>query len=204
MPLLSDLSLRMRMSQADIVISPQVEDGRIQPASIELTLANHFWIYREIKFDGRTFPARATINGVSGIDPEVDNSSLMDRVEISDQGRFALESGGFALSATREWIEVPPDMAARVEGKSSLGRLGMGVHTTAGFIDPGFRGQVTLELWSAAPLPILLRPGMPIAQICYFELTTRAQRPYGSPGLGSHYQDQEGPQPSRAHDRGAG
>lgn len=199
MSLLSDRSLRRALEDGPFALNPEVADHRIQPASLEVTLGGDFWVYREVQFNGHTFPATAGIGSRETIDPELDNGVLMEKISVPAGGHLLLDPGGFALGGTVERITIPRGLAARVEGKSSLGRLGLGIHTTAGFIDPGFEGEVTLELWSVAPLPIVLRPGMPIGQLCLFELTTRAARPYGSPGLGSHYQGQSGPQPSRSH-----
>lgn len=112
-------------------------------------------------------------------------------------GTIFLRPGEFALATTAETVRIPNDLAARVEGKSSLGRLGLSVHITAGFIDAGFNGQITLELKNETPYTMILEVGMPIAQLCFYELTAPAEHPYGSPGLGSHYQDQVGVTPSR-------
>ena len=103
------------------------------------------------------------------------------------------------LSATHESVTLPDDIAARLEGKSSLGRLGLLTHSTAGFIDPGFSGHVTLELSNMATLPIKLYPGMKIGQLCFFWLGSPAEHPYGSTATGSHYQGQRGPTPSRSY-----
>jgi dCTP deaminase len=109
-----------------------------------------------------------------------------------------IHPGEFALGATQEWVELPDDLVARIEGKSSLGRLGLLTHSTAGFVDPGFSGHITLELSNVANLPITLWPGMKIGQLCLFRLTTPAEHPYGSAVYGSRYQDQRGPTPSRS------
>ena len=126
----------------------------------------------------------------------------LERVVIRDRqfdrlGRIFLKPGEFALATTAETVHIPNDLAARVEGKSSLGRLGLSVHITAGFIDAGFNGQITLELKNETAYTMIFEVGMPIAQLCFYELTASAARPYGSSGLGSHYQGQVGTTPSR-------
>lgn len=132
------------------------------------------------------------------IDPDAaDQPGLTIPVTVPPGGRFVLHPGEFALGATAETIALPADLAARVEGKSTLGRLGLMTHSTAGWIDPGFRGQITLELHNVATLPIRLRPGMAIGQLCVFQTSSPASQPYGHPALGSRYQDQDGPQPAR-------
>ena len=118
-------------------------------------------------------------------------------VTVEDEEPFVLHPGEFVLGSSLEEVGIPADLAARLEGKSSLGRLGLMTHSTAGFLDPGFVGHVTLELSNVANLPITLYPGMRIGQIAVFQLTTAAERPYGSRGVGSKYQGQRGPTPSR-------
>jgi dCTP deaminase len=178
---------------ADSDLLEALDDGRltlvccfvavIQPASIDLHLDASF---------------RAFIpHGETHQDPErpVD---ITRAVTASVDRPFVLHPGEFALGATLEVIGLADDLAARLEGRSSMGRLGLVVHSTAGFIDPGFRGQVTLELANLSPLPILLRPGLSVAQLCVIELSAPAVRPYGTPSLGSRYQGQRGPTASRA------
>lgn len=121
-------------------------------------------------------------------------------MEVEDGEAFVLHPGEFVLGSTVERIALPDDLAARVEGKSSLGRLGLLTHATAGFVDPGFDGHVTLELSNVATLPIMLWPGMKIGQFCFLRMTSPAEHPYGSAGPGSHYQGQRGPTASRAHE----
>jgi len=120
-------------------------------------------------------------------------------VSPPDDGPFVLHPGEFVLGSTYEHVSLPDDIAARLEGKSSLGRLGLLTHSTAGFIDPGFQGHVTLELSNMATLPIKLWPGMKVGQLCFFQLSSPATHPYGSKEAGSHYQGQRGPTPSRSH-----
>lgn len=159
-----------------------VAEGALQPASIDLRLDNRFLV-----FDAN----------IARINPKVE-TPMIPR-EVPEGKAFELPPGAFALGSTVERITVGPTLAARIEGKSSIGRLGIEVHSTAGWIDPGFRGHVTLEVKNVAPRPVLLWPGMFIAQLAVFELTGRAAMPYGAEG-GSHYQDQpRGPVASRAH-----
>jgi dCTP deaminase len=129
----------------------------------------------------------------------MDQKGLMDLVEATSEEPFVLHPGEFVLGATVERLAVPDDIVARLEGKSSLGRLGLLIHSTAGYIDPGWEGTVTLELSNVANLPMVLTPGMAIGQVSFMMLTTPVDRPYGSPGLHSHYQGQSDPTPSRAH-----
>ena len=133
----------------------------------------------------------------SVIDVEKDMTWVTERVEIADGDAFMLHPGEFALGSTLERVGVPDDMVARVEGTSSLGRLGLVIHSTAGFIDAGFDGHVTLELANLANLPITLYPGMKIGQISFIKMTSPAEKPYGSGAKGSKYQGQRGPTPSR-------
>jgi dCTP deaminase len=133
------------------------------------------------------------------IDPAADQSDLTRVVEADGEDPFILHPGEFVLGSTYEVVSLPDDVAARVEGKSSLGRLGLLTHATAGFVDPGFSGHVTLELANVATLPIKLYPGMKIGQLCFFRLSSPAEHPYGSEKYGSRYQGQRGPTPSRSY-----
>ena len=135
------------------------------------------------------------------IDPAADQPDLTREVATSGDEPFVLHPGEFVLGATYEHITLPDEVAARLEGKSSLGRLGLLTHSTAGFIDPGFSGHVTLELSNVATLPIKLWPGMKIGQLCFFRLSSAAEHPYGSAATGSHYQGQRGPTASRSFER---
>ncbi|HEY3692309.1 MAG TPA: dCTP deaminase, partial [Pseudonocardiaceae bacterium] len=133
------------------------------------------------------------------IDPSLQQDELTSLVEPEGDEPFVLHPGEFVLGSTFEQITLPDDLAGRLEGKSSLGRLGLLTHSTAGFIDPGFSGHITLELSNVANLPIILWPGMKIGQLCLFRLSSPAEHPYGSAGVGSRYQGQRGPTPSRAY-----
>jgi dCTP deaminase len=180
--ILSDRSLREAIDAGRLVVDP-LDDDAIQPSSIDVRLDNRF----------RTFyTARHPY-----IDVKLPMDDLTELVEVKPDEAFILHPGEFVLGSSRERIGIPPDLAARLEGKSSLGRLGLMTHSTAGFLDPGFQGHVTLELSNVANLPITLYPGMRIGQIAVFQLTTPAERPYGSRGVRSKYQGQRGPTPSR-------
>ena len=156
----------------------------IQPSSIDVRLDRFFRV-----FENHRYPH---------IDPAADQSDLTREVEPEGDEPFILHPGEFVLGSTYEVVTLPDDIAARVEGKSSLGRLGLLTHATAGFVDPGFSGHVTLELANVATLPIKLYPGMKIGQLCFFRLCSPAEHPYGSAKYGSRYQGQRGPTPSRS------
>jgi dCTP deaminase len=180
--ILSDRSLREAIAAGRLVIDP-LDDEAIQPSSIDVRLDNRFRVF---------YTARHPY-----IDVKQPMEDLTELVEVKPDDAFILHPGEFVLGSTLEQVGIPADLAARLEGKSSLGRLGLMTHSTAGFLDPGFTGHVTLELSNVANLPITLYPGMRIGQIAVFQLTTAAERPYGSRGVGSKYQGQRGPTPSR-------
>jgi dCTP deaminase len=180
--ILSDRSLREALAAGRIVIDP-LDEACIQPSSIDVKLDRLFRVFR---------------NHTAGvIDVKQDMRDLTELVEIADDGVFMLHPGEFVLGSTLERVAVPDDLVARIEGKSSLGRLGLLIHSTAGFIDAGFDGHVTLELANVANLPITLYPGMKIGQISFLKMTTPADKPYGAGASGSKYQGQRGPTPSR-------
>ena len=181
--LLSDRDLRAQLEARRIVLEP-FDPGLIQPASIDMRLDRYFRL-----FDNHKYPH---------IDPAEEQPDLTRLVEVDADEAFILHPGEFVLASTLEAVSLPDDLAARVEGKSSLGRLGLLTHATAGFVDPGFSGHVTLELSNVATLPIKLWPGMKIGQLCFFELSSPAEHPYGSSVRGSHYQGQRGPTASRS------
>ena len=184
--LLSDRDIRTELDAGRVVLDPY-DPEMIQPASIDVRLDRWFRL-----FDNHRYPV---------IDPAADQEGLTHLVDVGADEPFVLHPGEFVLGATYELVTLGNDIAARLEGKSSLGRLGLLTHSTAGFIDPGFSGHVTLELSNAATMPILLYPGMKIGQLCFFDLSSPAEHPYGSQGAGSHYQGQRGPTPSRTHQR---
>jgi dCTP deaminase len=182
--ILSDRSLREQLAAGRIVIDP-LDDTLIQPSSIDVRLSNMFRVFR---------------NHTSGvIDVKKDLTGLTELIEmpIDSEEAFMLHPGEFVLGSTVERIGMPDDIVGRVEGKSSLGRLGLMIHSTAGFIDAGFDGHITLELANVASLPITLYPGMKIGQVSFMHMTTPADNPYGKGAKGSKYQGQQGPTPSR-------
>ena len=181
---LSDQALRDAIASGQLNVAP-LDVTAIQPSSIDLRLGAVF----------RVFVNQTETH----IDPRQDQPDLTKRVEVPAGSNFVLHPGEFVLGGTVETIEMPDDLVGRIEGKSSLGRLGLMVHSTAGYVDPGFRGSLTLELSNHANLPILLWPGMRVSQLSVMQLTSPAERPYGSPGLESKYQDQMGSTPSRSH-----
>ncbi len=180
--ILSDRTLREALQAGRIVIDPY-EPANVQPSSIDLRLDRYFRVFRN--------------HTTRVIDVREDQEDLTELVEIDDSGVFILHPGEFVLAATAERVAVPDDLVARIEGKSSLGRLGLLIHSTAGFIDPGFDGHITLELSNVANLPITLYPMMKIGQVSFLTMTTPAEHPYGTGPLGSKYQGQRGPTPSR-------
>ncbi len=181
--LLSDRDLRAEIQAGRVVLEPY-DAGMIQPSSIDVRLDRYFRV-----FENHRYPH---------IDPAEEQPDLTRLVESGDDEAFILHPGEFVLASTYEVITLPDDIAGRLEGKSSLGRLGLLTHSTAGFIDPGFSGHVTLELSNVATLPIKLWPGMKIGQLCLFRLSSPAEHPYGSAVYGSRYQGQRGPTPSRS------
>lgn len=181
--LLSDRDIRAELDGGRIGLEP-LDAAMIQPSSIDVRLDRYFRL-----FDNHKYPF---------IDPAEDQPDLTHLIEVEPDEAFILHPGEFVLGATFEQVSLPDDVAARLEGKSSLGRLGLITHSTAGFIDPGFTGHVTLELANVATLPIKLWPGMKIGQLCFFRLTSPAENPYGSGPYGNRYQGQRGPTASRS------
>ena len=182
--LLSDRDILAEIDAGRVALDP-FDRAMIQPSSIDVRLDKFFRV-----FDNHKYPH---------IDPAADQSELTREVSVDGDETFVLHPGEFVLGSTFETVTLPDDVAARLEGKSSLGRLGLLTHSTAGFIDPGFSGHVTLELANVATLPIKLYPGMKIGQLCFFRLTSAAENPYGSSVYGSRYQGQRGPTASRSH-----
>jgi dCTP deaminase len=184
--LLSDRDIKAELDAKRVALEP-FDASMIQPSSIDVRLDRFFRT-----FENHRYPH---------IDPAEDQPDLTRLVEPIADEPFILHPGEFVLGSTYEVITLPDDVAARLEGKSSLGRLGLLTHSTAGFIDPGFSGHVTLELANVANLPIKLWPGMKIGQLCFFRLSSPAEHPYGSDKYGSRYQGQRGPTPSRSAQR---
>ena len=184
--LLSDRDITAAIAEGRLGIDPY-DKALVQPSSIDVRLDRFFRT-----FENHRYPH---------IDPAEDQPDLTRMVEPIADEPFILHPGEFVLGSTYEVVTLPDDVAARLEGKSSLGRLGLLTHSTAGFIDPGFSGHVTLELANVANLPIKLWPGMKIGQLCFFRLSSPAEHPYGSEKYGSRYQGQRGPTPSRSAQR---
>lgn len=182
--LLSDRDIRGEVDAGRVVLEPY-DAAMVQPSSVDVRLDRFFRV-----FENHRYPH---------IDPSSEQPDLTRLVETSGSDPFVLHPGEFVLASTFEVVTLPDDVAARLEGKSSLGRLGLLTHSTAGFIDPGFSGHVTLELSNVATLPIMLWPGMKIGQLCFFRLSSPSEHPYGSARYGSRYQGQRGPTPSRSH-----
>ena len=181
--LLSDRDIRAEIDSGRVVLDPY-DAAMVQPSSIDVRLDRYFRLFDNHKYQV--------------IDPAADQPDLTHQVEVAGAEPFVLHPGEFVLGSTYEAVTLPDDVAARLEGKSSLGRLGLLTHSTAGFVDPGFSGHVTLELSNVATLPILLWPGMKIGQMCFFRLSSAAEFPYGSGPYGSRYQGQRGPTASRS------
>lgn len=180
--LLSDRDLKAEIDAGRVGLDP-FDPSMVQPSSIDVRLDRYFRV-----FENHRYPH---------IDPAEEQPDLTTLVETVEDP-FILHPGEFVLASTYEVVTLPDDIADRLEGKSSLGRLGLLTHSTAGFIDPGFSGHVTLELSNVATLPIKLWPGMKIGQLCLFRLSSPAEHPYGSQVYGSRYQGQRGPTPSRS------
>ena len=181
--LLSDRDILAEVEEKRVQLDP-FDAAMVQPSSVDVRLDRFFRV-----FENHRYPH---------IDPASDQPDLTRAVEPDGDEPFILHPGEFVLGSTYEVVTLPDDIAARLEGKSSLGRLGLLTHSTAGFIDPGFSGHVTLELSNVATLPIKLWPGMKIGQLCFFRLSSPAEHPYGSAKYGSRYQGQRGPTPSRS------
>jgi len=181
--LLSDRDLRKEIDSGRLGLDPW-DSAMLQPSSIDVRLDRFFRVFQNSRY--------------THIDPSIQQDELTSPVETGEGDNFVLHPGEFVLGSTFEQVSLPDDLAGRLEGKSSLGRLGLLTHSTAGFIDPGFTGHITLELSNVANLPITLWPGMKIGQLCLFRLSSPAERPYGSEGVGSKYQGQRGPTPSKA------
>lgn len=182
--LLSDRDIKAELASGRIGLSPS-DSEMVQPSSVDVRLDRYFRLFDNHKY--------AVIN------PAEDQPELTRLIEVDPEEGFILHPGEFVLGSTYEKVSLPDDIAARLEGKSSLGRLGLLTHSTAGFIDPGFEGHVTLELSNVATLPIRLWPGMKIGQLCFFKLSSPAERPYGAGATYSRYLGQRGPTASRSH-----
>ena len=185
MSVLADRDIRVELETGRVKIEPY-DPADLQPSSVDLHLDRRFRVFRN-----HTMPV---------IDVKQNLEELTELVEIDPDGVFILHPGEFVLGATAERVKLPTDLVARLEGKSSLGRLGLLIHSTAGYVDPGWRGNLTLELSNVANLPIALYYGMRIGQISFFRMSSPVERPYGSQGLGSKYQGQSEPTASAFHE----
>ena len=179
---LSDRTIRRLLDAGRIGIEPY-DDGLLQPSSVDVRVDRWFRVFHNARYPY--------------IDVKQEMEDLTELVEIDGERPFILHPGEFVLGSTLERVRLPDDLVARLEGKSSLGRLGLLIHSTAGFIDPGWDGHVTLELSNVANLPITIYHGMKIGQLSFVQLSEPAESPYGASGLGSKYQGQAGPTPSR-------
>jgi dCTP deaminase len=179
---LSDRTIKRLLEEGRIGIEPYAEE-LLQPSSVDVRVDRLFRVFRNSRYPF--------------IDVKQEMEELTELVEVDPDEAFILHPGEFVLGSTLERITLPDDLVARLEGKSSLGRLGLLIHSTAGFIDPGWDGHVTLELSNVANLPITIYPGMKIGQLSFVQLSEPAEHPYGSAGIGSKYQGQRGPTPSR-------
>lgn len=182
--LLSDRDIRAQLDAGRVVLDPY-DAALLQPSSFDVRLDRYFRLFDNHKY--------------AVIDPAEHQPELTRLVETKPGEAFVLHPGEFVLGSTYESVTLPDDVAARLEGKSSLGRLGLLTHSTAGFVDPGFTGHITLELSNVATLPIKLWPGMKIGQLCFFRLSSPAEHPYGAGGYASRYQGQRGPTASRSY-----
>jgi dCTP deaminase len=182
--LISDRDIKSLVDRGSIKLDP-FDEELIQPASIDVRLDKFFRVFDNHKY--------------ASIDPSVEQKDLTRMIEVDKGTPYVLHPGEFVLGSTFEVATLDATIAARLEGKSSLGRLGILTHSTAGFIDPGFSGHITLELSNVSTLPILLWPGMKIGQLCFFEMSSPVQNPYGSGARGSRYQGQRGPTASRSY-----
>lgn len=181
--LLSDRDIAAEIKAGRVQVEP-FEPKMIQPSSVDVRLDRFFRVFENHRYEV--------------IDPSVEQSELTREVAVAPNEFFILHPGEFVLASTYEVITLPDEIAGRLEGKSSLGRLGLLTHSTAGFIDPGFSGHITLELSNVANLPVKLYPGMKIGQLCLIKLSSPAEHPYGSAVYGSRYQGQRGPTPSKS------
>src|SRR5918992_715577 len=180
--ILSDRDIRSEIASGRIGIDP-FNDDDVQPSSVDLRVDRWFRTFHNHRYEV--------------IDVKRQMEDLTEVIEVKEEEALILHPGEFVLGPTREYVKLPTDLVARLEGKSSLGRLGLLIHSTAGYVDPGFEGHLTLELSNVANLPITIYPGMKIGQISFFQLTSPADHPYGTSKVGSKYQGQRGPTPSR-------
>jgi dCTP deaminase len=184
MSVLSDRDIRAAIEAGEVAIRPY-DPADLQPSSVDLHLDRSFRVFRN--------------NRYPYIDVRAPQPDLTELLSVAEDEPFVLHPGEFVLGQTLEWVELPDNLVARLEGKSSLGRLGLLIHSTAGYVDPGWKGNLTLELSNVANLPIALYFGMKIGQISFFQMSSSVDRPYGSKELGSKYQGQSEPTASAFH-----
>jgi len=183
--ILSDVSIKAAVEKGRIFIDPY-DPAMVQPSSIDVRVDRYYRVFESHRY--------------AFIDPKQPQPDLTTEVVTDPDEAFILHPGEFVLGSTLEVVRLGDDIVARLEGKSSLGRLGLLIHSTAGFVDPGFEGHLTLELSNVATLPIAIYPAMKIGQLSFYDLSTKAEHPYGSRTAGSKYQGQRGPTPSRIHE----
>ncbi|MDD6256074.1 MAG: dCTP deaminase [Methanobrevibacter boviskoreani] len=188
MAILSDKDLKKCIDDGKIVIDPLTDEKQIQPSSIDMRIGDEFKVFRVIR---KPF-----------IDPKDDDdiASYMESLTVEDGEAFIIHPNEFALATTYEYVKVPDDLVARVEGRSSMGRLGVTMHVTAGYIDPGFEGKITLEISNIGAMPVALYPGQRVCQLVFETMTTPADKPYGHPDRNSKYMGQKSPESSRIKD----
>ncbi|AGN17221.1 dCTP deaminase [Methanobrevibacter sp. AbM4] len=188
MAILSDKDLKKCIDDGKIVIDPLTDEKQIQPSSIDMRIGDEFKVFRVIR---KPF-----------IDPKDDDdiASYMESLTVEDGEAFIIHPNEFALATTYEYVKVPDDLVARVEGRSSMGRLGVTMHVTAGYIDPGFEGKITLEISNIGAMPVALYPGQRVCQLVFETMTTPADKPYGHPDRNSKYMCQKSPESSRIKD----
>ncbi|MGP9694399.1 dCTP deaminase [Brachybacterium sp. AOP25-B2-12] len=182
--LLSDRDIRAELDSGRVRLTPY-DPAMVQPASVDVRIDRFFRVFDNHKY--------------AMIDPAEEQAELTREIAVDPDEKYMLHPGEFVLASTYEQVSLPDDVAARLEGKSSLGRLGLLTHSTAGFIDPGFTGHITLELSNVATLPVALWPGMKIGQLCFFRLSSPAQTPYGTGANNNRYLGQRGPTASRSY-----
>ncbi|OWT33284.1 dCTP deaminase [Methanobrevibacter sp. 87.7] len=185
MAILSDKDLKEYINNGKIVIDPLKDQEQIQPSSVDMRLGDEFKVFRVIR--------------KPYIDPKDDDdlASYMESITVNNDDAFIIHPGEFALATTYEYVKVPDDLVARVEGRSSMGRLGVTMHVTAGYIDPGFEGKITLEISNIGAMPVALYPGQRVCQLVFETMTNPAEKPYGHPDRNSKYMGQKSPESSR-------
>lgn len=187
MTILSDKTIKKYLNENKIIIEPLKDDNQIQPSSVDLRLGDEFQVFK--------------VNKKTYINPKNDDmDEYMETVYSKNDEPFIIHPNEFALATTNEYVEIPSNLVARVEGRSSIGRLGVTMHVTAGFIDPGFKGKITLEISNIGSLPVALYPGQRVCQIVFETMTTPANKPYGHPDRGSKYMGQLNPVSSKIKD----